>query len=309
MARRRDGSMRRCAIIGAGMAGLTAADALRRHGISVTIFEKSRNHGGRIATRHTLAGAFNHGAPRIETRSAEFAAFLRSIGANELPDGTFCGVPEMRAIFDPLMRDVRVRWRITIDRIELHRGGWYLKSQGGAQHGPFDAVLVTAPAPQSARIINGADHELSDRLSAIRMESVWTGMIVFDRTIALPESVAGGECLARDADAQGRASGWVVHMGRDWTDTHLENDAAFTAVLLLEEIQATLGERLPPTRFLTAHRWRFARARSPMGAPSVGCDEKRIWAGGDWALGTCAEDAWMSGRDLAQQVIESMVSA
>jgi predicted NAD/FAD-dependent oxidoreductase len=97
-------------------------------------------------------------------------------------------------------------------------------------------------------------------------------------------------------------------MGRDWTNTHLENDAPFTAALLLEEVAAALGERLPPTRFLTAHRWRFARARTPVGAPCVGCDEKRLWAGGDWALGRQAEDAWMSGRDMARQVIETMAA-
>jgi hypothetical protein len=42
--------MKRIAIIGAGLAGLTCGKALQQAGHDVVIFEKSRGIGGRLAT-------------------------------------------------------------------------------------------------------------------------------------------------------------------------------------------------------------------------------------------------------------------
>ena len=41
----------RIAIVGAGMAGIAAAHALRQNGVAVALFDKARAAGGRIATR------------------------------------------------------------------------------------------------------------------------------------------------------------------------------------------------------------------------------------------------------------------
>jgi glycine/D-amino acid oxidase-like deaminating enzyme len=53
------------AIIGAGLAGIAAGRTLAAAGHSVVLFEKSRGLGGRVATRRTGAGAFDHGAPLL----------------------------------------------------------------------------------------------------------------------------------------------------------------------------------------------------------------------------------------------------
>ncbi|MFU8831791.1 MAG: FAD-dependent oxidoreductase [Wenzhouxiangella sp.] len=50
------------AIIGAGIAGLSAADRLREVGADCTVFEKSRGLGGRMATRRVNDLEFDHGA-------------------------------------------------------------------------------------------------------------------------------------------------------------------------------------------------------------------------------------------------------
>jgi predicted NAD/FAD-dependent oxidoreductase len=51
------------AVIGAGISGLICARTLAQHGWLVTVFEKGRGVGGRMAVRRTEAGlAFDHGA-------------------------------------------------------------------------------------------------------------------------------------------------------------------------------------------------------------------------------------------------------
>ena len=50
------------AVVGAGMAGLSAARALVDAGRSVVVFDKGRGIGGRMATRRLGAAVFDHGA-------------------------------------------------------------------------------------------------------------------------------------------------------------------------------------------------------------------------------------------------------
>ncbi len=68
----------RIGIIGAGMAGLSCAQALRHQGHNVIVFDKGRGPGGRMSTRHvgTPLGeaAFDHGAQYLTARDPAFLA-------------------------------------------------------------------------------------------------------------------------------------------------------------------------------------------------------------------------------------------
>lgn len=65
---------RTVAVVGAGIAGLTASRALRDHGLSVTVFEKSRGPSGRMSTRRVDGGRvqFDHGAQYFTARDPAF---------------------------------------------------------------------------------------------------------------------------------------------------------------------------------------------------------------------------------------------
>ena len=65
--------MKHFAIIGAGMAGISAARTLVQAGHRVSVFEKSRGAGGRMATRETPFGNFDHGAQYFTVRDPRFA--------------------------------------------------------------------------------------------------------------------------------------------------------------------------------------------------------------------------------------------
>lgn len=64
------------AVIGAGMAGVAAARTLLQAGHRVTLIEKSRGFGGRMSTRRTEFGGFDHGAQYFTVRDSRFARAL-----------------------------------------------------------------------------------------------------------------------------------------------------------------------------------------------------------------------------------------
>jgi len=67
------------AIIGTGIAGLACAAELHGHA-AISLFDKSRGLGGRMATRRSELAAFDHGVSRFSA-DADFAAFLEPLTA------------------------------------------------------------------------------------------------------------------------------------------------------------------------------------------------------------------------------------
>ena len=64
------------AVIGAGIAGLACASELSRADAKVTVFERSRGLGGRLATRRQGNFAFDHGAQFVTARSRPFVQYV-----------------------------------------------------------------------------------------------------------------------------------------------------------------------------------------------------------------------------------------
>jgi renalase len=70
------------AIIGAGIAGLTAGSILAKAGHHVTVFEKSRGFGGRLATRYSGTDdrlRMDHGLSYLPAGGVEFQRFMEDL--------------------------------------------------------------------------------------------------------------------------------------------------------------------------------------------------------------------------------------
>ena len=67
--------MKKIAIIGSGITGCTLAVNLKEY--DITIFDKSRGVGGRLATRRADNFVFDHGAPFFQIKTKEFYNFLK----------------------------------------------------------------------------------------------------------------------------------------------------------------------------------------------------------------------------------------
>ena len=203
---------RHFAVIGAGMAGIACARTLLQAGHEVTVFEKSRGAGGRMATRRTEFGSFDHGVQYFTVRDARFKKALAATGAPAAPwqvntvrimdeAGRVVAASgrnaEAHQVATPGMSALLQHWAAPIEalhrqslvtRIEpdrLHKARWQLHTEGpGAQtqiHAGFDAVLLALPSTQAATLLRASQlhPELQKKLDAVRVAPCWTLMLAF----------------------------------------------------------------------------------------------------------------------------------
>ena len=72
---------RHIAVIGAGIAGIACARTLVQAGHRTSVFEKSAGLGGRMATRSSPFGGFDHGAQYFTVRDPRFSLALQTAPA------------------------------------------------------------------------------------------------------------------------------------------------------------------------------------------------------------------------------------
>ena len=322
----------RIAIVGAGLSGLVVARSLQTHA-DVTIFEKSRGPGGRMATRYSGKFEFDHGAQFFTARSARFRAFLQplidaGVVANwkarfaeydgnclstlrswndEYPH--YVGTPRMNRIGKTLSADLDVVFEADISAVDRGRDGWTLSDSNGAETGPFDWLVMTSPAAQTAALAQGFAG-LSAFCGERRMLGCFALMLGFARPIDLPWHAA----LVRNADiswlsvnsskpARGSAFSLLVQSTNAWAEAHLEKDRDFVLEHLLDAASQVTGEDLRAAVHRQAHRWRYANIDRQSGPTFFVDDDSRLAACGDWCVRGRIEAAFTSASDLAASLI------
>ena len=318
----------RIAVVGAGIAGLACTRELARADVAVTVFEKARGLGGRLATRREGALAFDHGAQYLTARSPAFVRFVEAaihsgavsawkprIREDERQwdapiDDWYVGVPGMSAAVRPMARQVEVLTGVGVHELLVGLRGWELVTDAGAAPRVFDAVAVAVPAPQALTLL--APHGRSfHRINEARMAPCWTAMLSFDAPVNAGAEVrrwtAGPLTWAAcDSSKPGRPDGpqcWVVHASPAWSREHLEDDAEHVAQALWQAFYTAVGGGLPAPVTLRAHRWRHAFVEQPLGSQCVVDDESAVGACGDWCIAPRVEAAFDSGRALAHSLL------
>lgn len=128
------------AIIGAGIAGITAAKRLRSAGYRVTVFEKSRGIGGRMTTRRAGVRRFDHGAQYFTARHAAFQAQIRSWRETgrvaDWSGGGLVGAPAMNAPVKALADGLDVRTGCPVGSLRRRLEGWQIAIAPGGAGGP-----------------------------------------------------------------------------------------------------------------------------------------------------------------------------
>lgn len=203
------------AVIGAGMAGIACARTLAQAGHRVTVLDKGTRLGGRMATRNSAFGSFDHGAQYFTVRDARFSTALQSTpgicrpwSANavrvldarghvvEAPrpgtEAHFVGTPDMNSVLttwaQPLVQAGQLHSGVHVNAIErdrIHKGQWQLRTsaQDDSVHvyDGFDAVVLAIPPAQAQALLQATPGaaRLAQPLDAVDMAPCWTLMLAF----------------------------------------------------------------------------------------------------------------------------------
>ncbi len=325
--------MTRIAIIGAGLSGLVIAQRLRES-LDVTVFEKSRSAGGRIATRYAGDFEFDHGAQFFTARTRAFREYLQPLQAAgviadwpaqfvELNRGRvtasrswhdgdphFVGTPRMNRIGKHLSEDLDVIFDTKVATVVRRDDRWNLLDPASKSLGEFDWLVLTAPAPQTAEIAREFP-EIVSLCGQRTMRGCFALMLGFTKPVELSWQAA----LVRGADiswvsvnsskpGRGEAFTLLVHSTNAWADAHIDDDTDSIVEHMLREASLATGEDLEAASHCQLHRWRYANIDKQPG-PSYFIDiDRRLAVCGDWFVRGRIEAAFTSANDLGRKIKE-----
>lgn len=322
------------AIIGTGIAGLSAAQALHAAGHPVQLFDKSRGSGGRMSSKRSDAGALDLGAQYFTARDrrfvdvvqqwqargwvAEWTPSLYNFNNGQLtasPDEQvrWVGSPRMSAITRAMLGALPVNFSCRITEVFRGEQHWHLQDAEGNSHGPFSHVIVATPAPQASTLLSSVP-KLAGAAASVPMDPTWAVALAFPT--ALETRVEGCfvqdsplDWLARNRSKPGRDTQldtWVLHATSQWTKQHLDMPKEAVTEHLLGAFAELIGCAVPAPAFSLAHRWLYARPASAHQWGVLADSDLGIYACGDWCLSGRVEGAWLSGQEAARRLLEHL---
>ena len=168
--------MKNVAVIGAGITGITLANLLQKK-FNLTVFEKSRGVGGRMATRRAEPYQFNHGAQYFKIENKEFKDFLQPLILNKIIKPLeanqieilnkevikrtkiynkqyFTAESKMNSVVKYLINNnFSIKLLCKIEKIIKENDKWFVIDSGQVSYGPYDWLIITIPPNQAKEIL------------------------------------------------------------------------------------------------------------------------------------------------------------
>lgn len=315
--------MSQIVVLGAGMAGLTAARALADEGHGVTVIDKGRGIGGRLATRRIGDAVLDHGAQFFTTRGERFVELVaqavesgvvtewcRGFGAE---DGypRYRGEGGMTALAKWIGRDLDVRSSAQAHRIEVNDAAVSFVDEAGLVLAQGDHAVVTAPIPQMLALFDNGGvklgHEVAHKLKSVEYFATLALLAVVDGepNIAAPGGMqfdGGPFTFIADNKQKGisPASALTFHAAHDWSKRRYDDDPTDVHRELLEMAGPWIGDATVVESQLK--KWRYAGPVTPLPETTlvVEAGPVRIALAGDAFGGPKVEGAFNSGVAAAQ---------
>jgi predicted NAD/FAD-dependent oxidoreductase len=315
--------------VGAGIAGLSAARELHRCGIQVTLLDKARGVGGRMATRRFGGAVFDHGTQYFAPGSAWFQSRI----AEWIDEGVACewfrvqryemddrflssaryrGHPTMTSIPKILASGLPVHTGDRVMSLTADTAGWTAITAKGS-HISARSCILTPPVPQTLELLDASalGHAIPQRetLEDLVYEPCLALMVLCDRRPLMPEhgvlEFARGN-LRRIMDNQRKGvspdvPAVTIHATGSFSAIHFEDDEKTVADLLLDEALPMLRCGASSWQL---HRWRYSQVITTHPEPffQITDDPPLVVAGDAFGLNG-VEGAARSGIEAARRIL------
>ncbi len=338
--------------VGAGAATAAAAFALDDAAdATVTVLEKSGGVCGRAATRRRGEVTYDYGANYVKSDDDRVVELLtEALDTEGLvdvtepiytfdADGT---VSEGRDADDHkwtyergltqiakrlfARTDAVVHRNTRVERFRRADGRWHVTDADGEDWGPFDALALNPPAPQTAALLADAgwDDPVRDDLlaavDAVEYRTIWTAVLRYPFELSVPyyglvnvdkEHEIGW--ISREECKSGHVPDGtllVVQASPEWSVAHYDDPPAENVDRLAGLAAGVIGDdRLTDPEWTDHQGWRYALPESgPERAPLAAARERGLHCLGDWVTGEARLHAALrNGLDTGERLADASV--
>jgi len=324
---------KKIAIIGAGISGLTVAKELSELN-EVTVFDKARGVGGRMATKRIDDYHFDHGAQFFTAKSQEFKDFcnrakndkiieewnidfVEIIGNkiskkyqfnNDKPH--FVAKPQMNNLCKYIVQDLNILLGKQVKSINFDDKKWSLKTVEDEIFNNFDYLILAIPSHQVINLLP-KNFKYLDIISSIRMSGCFTLMLGFKEKL----SIEFGAALVKESNISWisvnsskpeRPKGFslIVNSSNKWADENIEEDLEIIKEKMITSLRQIIDFDISDLSCQNIHRWRYANATLRTGDKSLFDPNLNLGVCGDWLISGRVENAFLSGLDLYKNITQ-----
>jgi len=336
-------------IVGAGAGAAAAAFTVdgALPDADVTVFEKSGGLCGRAATRRHGELTYDYGANYLKADDERVVELI----TETLDDEGLVDVAEPVHVFDADgevspgreadehkwsyrrgltqiakrlfgRTDATVHRRTRIETVRRVGDRWEVDDADGATRGPFDALLLNPPAPQTAALLRDAEWDspvreaLVDAVGDVPYRTVWTAVLRYPFSLDVPyyglvntdkEHAIGW--ISREECKPGHVpegeSLLVVQANHEWSVERYDADPAENVAALADHAAEIVGDdRLADPAWTDHQGWRYAQPEAGVAhGPIDSARREGLYLLGDWVAGEGRLHAALAnGLDVGERV-------
>ncbi|MEY2983719.1 MAG: hypothetical protein RLZZ568_336 [Cyanobacteriota bacterium] len=321
-------------IVGGGICGLLAATVLQRQGLTVTVLDKGRGIGGRLASRRLrydqAVGCCDFGTQYFKAQHPKFQLWVEdwitagvvTVWSEGMPTATgsvhsqgtklYRGQPSNRSIAQHLADDLTVITQERIIRLAWQNHQWQIDSESGQRY-CADRLILTPPLPQTLALLKASaialPRQVEQALQAVAYAPCITLLALLEKPSQIPQPGGlwlAGEPLAWIAcnNQKGISPdgyGVTIQAGPAFSQMHSATNPEAVTASMLTAAAPWLGDPVLTTHL---HRWRYSHPLTFYDQAFVANDcPGPLYIGGDAFQRGKVEGAALSGLAIAEDIL------
>ena len=315
-----------CTIIGGGISGLIAATILQRQGIKVTVLDKGRGIGGRLATRRigngeSTEGVFDYGTQYFSVKHPDFQPWVDDWLQKGIirewyqsdARSRYCGVNGTRAVAKYLALNLDVRTGTRVNKLKCDRQ-WRVYTE--TEEFSTDILVMTPPVPQSLTLLENSGIELPSKVNRDLKQVDYHRCIAVLALLAEPSNIPQPGGLAVENESLiWLASNYQKGISPNGYAVTLHGTPNFSQAYW-DKSEEEIAQKLlaAASTWLTAdvikyqvHRWRYSLPKTFYPQPCLVLPKLSLVMAGDAFVAPKIEGAVLSGIAAAKSITNDLL--
>ena len=301
-------------IIGAGVAGLSAARILTQKRHQVTVLDKGRGVGGRMSTRTIKNAKVDHGAQYFSVKTLEFQAFISELQSENIASEwylvqrdnvRYMGAKGMNTIPKKMASSLDILLNEKVILIENNT----VKTESGNVY-DFDNLVITIPIPQVIDLFQNSKISFSEDDKMVIAQIEYQPCIAVMAVLKEPTDIVSGGIILENQPVAWIADNFqkgiteiptaTIHASATYSSKRFDDDLQEVA----NDLLSSVNQHIMPENIVSfqTHRWKFSNATKRYEKPFYQVESTNIFLGGDgFGMGN-VEGAFLSGYYLGMNL-------